>query len=692
MKLKHSRKQNYAKFIFVAGIIGIGGLLLAPEFYLAANAEEDNTIDPSKYSVSISSSNTINLNLETVPYTNVIRAGVDQVQTSITAPDSTNAKFGLFVSTDSTTENALKNGTNSIPATSGTFENPVALTGNEWGFALANTTTGLPTPNGFDETYNTPDPGKNSKWAGVPTQGNEQLIQQNLPMDQSQTTTEVYYAVSAKDDLAEGTYTGTVVYTAMYNASETNEMELEPTSGTTDTEITLTTAAVTSMGDPGDVEVKLGDTICPNPTASVTAQGLVQIKCTVPELPATGDYTVTAKLDKTGVTYTANQQFAYTKSLIFNVYYDANGGSGVPSTQTYATTGSETDHTFTLTEGTIPTRYGYTFGGWTEVQGNQAGAYSPGSELYLPRTDSEGTKHNDITLYAIWVPNSEMKFGSLSGSGAKMQNMTSTRCSNVSQGTTGRLQDTRDYKIYYVTKLADNKCWMTQNLALEINEHKTYTSSDTNLPDAGSWYPGDEASQSTYKSTIPYNKLSSSTWKNEYNHQYSYNPGDSYFTTSGTTADETETTSGDPHYASGNLYNWTAAKATNDSDSQTAYASSSHDSICPKGWTLPSANSPAPSDFGTMLFAQGIISSTTSGSYATDGFNKVRTTPLYWVRAGYVYTGGSREAAGSIGSYWSSTASSRGFAYYASFISSDIRPRFEGNTRFVGQSVRCIAL
>ena len=46
-----------------------------------------------------------------------------------------------------------------------------------------------------------------------------------------------------------------------------------------------------------------------------------------------------------------------------------------------------------------------------------------------------------------------------------MQEMTSTICSNAKENDEAILTDTRDNKKYWVTKLKDGNCWMTQNLA-----------------------------------------------------------------------------------------------------------------------------------------------------------------------------------------------------------------------------------
>ena len=55
---------------------------------------------------------------------------------------------------------------------------------------------------------------------------------------------------------------------------------------------------------------------------------------------------------------------------------------------------------------------------------------------------------------------------------------------------TKQLIDSRDGKEYWVAKLADGHCWMTQNLALDLNSSKALTSSDTDLNSKSSWTSG----------------------------------------------------------------------------------------------------------------------------------------------------------------------------------------------------------
>ena len=72
------------------------------------------------------------------------------------------------------------------------------------------------------------------------------------------------------------------------------------------------------------------------------------------------------------------------------------------------------------------------------------------------------------------------------GSYYTMQDMTTGICEAVSlvdEATETKLVDVRDNKLYYVTKLQDGHCWMTQNLDLDLDSSVALTSETTDLND-----------------------------------------------------------------------------------------------------------------------------------------------------------------------------------------------------------------
>ena len=99
--------------------------------------------------------------------------------------------------------------------------------------------------------------------------------------------------------------------------------------------------------------------------------------------------TISVPYDSAKTLYAVWQERSYTCYL----YFDAQGGSGAPSTMTY--TGSSTSaHTFTIPSN-VPTVPGYHFLGWSEDPGASTPSYQPGSTISVPYNGSK-------TLYAIY--------------------------------------------------------------------------------------------------------------------------------------------------------------------------------------------------------------------------------------------------------------------------------------------------
>ena len=246
-----------------------------------------------------------------------------------------------------------------------------------------------------------------------------------------------------------------------------------------------------------------------------------------------------------------------------------------------------------------------------------------------------------------------------------MQDMTSAVCDNSTVGQTNQLKDTRDNKLYWVAKLADGNCWMTQNLDYDLSDSTLQTLS----PDTS-----DVASQ---VSVVPV------SWETGYNSIYFYEGGDNYLPNgsgSATSTSSLASNSDNWHYHVGNYYSWKAATAGSGTTSITS--ADAPDSICPKGWRLPTSNSTTANySFGKLL---------TAYSYSSSSDSILLASPLWFVRAGYVYNG-SLDGQGSYGYVWSSRAySNSDGAYGLGFSSSVVDPSYSDD-RYSGNSVRCVA-
>lgn len=119
------------------------------------------------------------------------------------------------------------------------------------------------------------------------------------------------------------------------------------------------------------------------------------------------------KADGTGTSYNAGASFTsevqsttlYAQWSIktYTVSYNANGGSGAPSSQT------KTYGTALTLSSTVPTRSGWTFVGWGTSATATTKSYSAGGSY---------TSNAAITLYAIWSKTLTLSYSANGGSGA----------------------------------------------------------------------------------------------------------------------------------------------------------------------------------------------------------------------------------------------------------------------------------
>ena len=289
-----------------------------------------------------------------------------------------------------------------------------------------------------------------------------------------------------------------------------------------------------------------------------------------------------------------------------------------------------------------------------------------------------------------------------------MQHMTPEICASASEGDTKQLIDWRDKKTYWVAKLADGNCWMTQNLELDLTSGESLTPELSDV--SASWNPGattftsaqEGVRGSSYYNTVQSWNLGKYVWKTP-NSTSSCTPDTnlsesacaSYWqdassmtpmTTYRTDGVSVEGNTYDAHYLAGNYYSWEAATAGT-GHSYTSAGAEAPDSICPANWQLPYSgtnNNSKSGSFYNLLNQYGFTSSTGSGT------NSITRAPLFFVRSGYVNPTNYLSYAGDDGYCWSSVARSSSYAYALYFYSSDVGPS-SSSTRYFGRSVRCVA-
>ena len=195
---------------------------------------------------------------------------------------------------------------------------------------------------------------------------------------------------------------------------------------------------------------------------------------------------------------------------------------------------------------------------------------------------------------------------------------------------TKTLIDTRDNNTYTVSKLADGKCWMTQNLRI-IN--KTITPADSDV---------------TTSYTIPASSLSSFD-------SGTYDASNAYVD------------------SDGGFYTWRTATAGTGTQALSTNGQNTTVSICPKGWRLPTSGSSG--EFRTLY-----------NNYNSS--SALRSNPVNFTLSGAVHSNSRRDQ--GYGYYWSSTVNSSSSAYYLNLNISNAIPA-DYSSKFYGFSVRCIA-
>lgn len=147
-------------------------------------------------------------------------------------------------------------------------------------------------------------------------------------------------------------------------------------------------------------------------------------------------YTVHAWWDSSGFSH--GTDYATTTVTVpavarptYTVSYNANGGSGAPSSQTKT-------HDITLTLSSVkPTRSGYTFAGWGTSATDTGVKYSAGGQY---------TGNSNITLYAIWTNAAKLTlaYNANGGSGAPLSQ---THLINTTSKISG-VKPTRDKYVF----------------------------------------------------------------------------------------------------------------------------------------------------------------------------------------------------------------------------------------------------
>ena len=492
----------------------------------------------------------------------------------------------LLKTTDSSTE----------ITSSGSFEEPQALTNGTWGYAISSSEDTVVTPNGFDSNYDTMTSAEptNNKFAAIPVEDMPaQKIAESDELGDDILT--VYYGLRAGMETPAGNYTNNVLYTALADETPTPEIEFLPAAifergGETLRVITPLYSTVSDIE--ANVYILSAEQYAavtrrtnPTPVSTYSSRKMecsrleadsLQLSCLTLETPLGDNY-------------------VYVDIPHYNQFY----ADLIPIKDTTPENMWE-----------LKTLQG--FDDWPALCTN----------LVTPLP----TATKEVTSWAAYQATAD----------------------KTTVVPTHTMVDVRDGKAYQVKKLADGRCWMTENLRLE---NATLTSADTNLP-AGK--------------TIILPASTTQGWCNG----NSANCYERLLTMNYTDAGN----SSHPEY--GSYYNWYTATATygmRNTTTDTDY------SICPAGWHLPKGG---PTGEFQALYDAG---------YNTPALMMKDVGGPHFILSG-AREAGATEATGEIGRYWSSTPTSNKKQAYRFYVSESkvqpASPNIYGKHR--GLSIRCI--
>ena len=279
--------------------------------------------------------------------------------------------------------------------------------------------------------------------------------------------------------------------------------------------------------------------------------------------------------------------------------------------------------------------------------------------------------------------------------------------------------------------------WMTQNLDLDLDSSVALNSINTDLNTVGNGAYVDGYSFDYDTGVIYYNPVRStinnvntengsfSGWLNKSTLPYSFDPDSvdttkswystdiiytandvchwntntqacNYLNRNNATAtiyfSQTAFSSNGSHGKVGNYYNWTTAIASNASASLTESTydnvyNNPQNSICPRGWRLPTISSVRTRDEFTELVS-------IYNNHVTSGFSgasdKLLQNPIYFVRSGNA-EGGTVHNAGFYGGYLSSTVRSIDMVSYMFLSRPDFDTTAKTTSRANGWSIRCVS-
>ena len=342
-------------------------------------------------------------------------------------------------------------------------------------------------------------------------------------------------------------------------------------------------------------------------------------------------------------------------------------------------------------------RAGYGFAGWSTEQ------LDPNSATFandLASTVSDGlvfgpnetiTVNEDIMAYANPETNLLPLYAVWIRSAGNIQDWAG--CNAMQEGDVTALTDTRDNNVYAVAKLADDNCWMIENLRLGTSG----SNDESKAQGFGGAFRGlADSENENFAEVTTANSLYNS-WPDIIGDHVAfrfprYNGNNTENTVSSmTNADQNV-------FSYGNYYTWSAAVA----NTSVVERGEPETSICPAGWTLPhggvDGNDGATGSLkGGFSYLDYQLGGTGADQRTVEASNRWRKYPNNYIYSGRISDNTIIDR-NSYGGYWSSTVYHDGggelwgnSSFRMSIGNSRVRPSLN-DRRYFGFAVRCLAV
>lgn len=337
-----------------------------------------------------------------------------------------------------------------------------------------------------------------------------------------------------------------------------------------------------------------------------------------------------------------------------SICYEGNGddGTGVMAEQA---TGGAAEVTLQAPNFSKP---GYGFAGWNTKADGSGTTYGPNATISVGDLSEGG-----LVLHARWI-----------ASAGTMQGWSG--CGSMSIGDITALTDSRDSSTYAVAKLADGKCWMVENMRLDLSRNDVVISaSNTNNP------------TESFVTAANSHPASTNTFCNQ---SRSSCIDQIYFNTNNINRSLSESPSGSgttySWYGYGNYYNWYTATAGNGKFDNVSQSDEIDGDICPAGWYMPSSNG----SLGSYTALDIALGGNGNNSYSVPMSNKWRSYPNNFLFSGqWAETVANRRS--ESGNYQSTSVVGNLTAANLWMQPNRVSTNMNGAYKYRGQTVRCLA-